>query len=400
MGMVLVVSEAKQSENLEFSQVMKVAVPIIRRSIKNGRRRQGKGIPPRVIFRRFRRKVRQREKHHRRNHGNRRWPILKRRSVELVRLYAPQIIDLQSAVSRRDTLHLCERIRRVYLQDRKGVLIDFSRTRKIHSHGMLVLVAELDRAQRMSGGKLALRCKLPAGTDNDQKIVCEVLDQIGLLERCGHPKIHGEGCVFHESVRHWRYATGTRVDDKPGDVLEKHEGRIAPALMTQMQIGLTEALINSLHHAYRGLRSDGCGLYNERRWWMFTHEVDGVLQVLVCDLGIGIPRSLPLKWDHSLLKKLSQIFSKSHPHVAAIKSALILGKSSTGEENRGKGLPQIWSATSSTKGGAVGILSGKAYVYIDSEDGNVNGGPYESEFLGTLVTWRVPVDAVGVKTDD
>jgi len=355
----------------------------------------------RVVFRRFRRAVRQREKRHRKLGGHKRWIVTRGRpATELIRLFAPNVIDIQSAHTRRSTLQLCERIRRTYLQDGKGILIDFSRTRFIHSPGMLVLVAEIDRAQRMTGGQLPLRCKLPDGPDPAEKIVREVIDQVGLLERCGHPKVHDDPNKFHDTVRHWRYATGTRVDDKPGDVLEQHEGKIAPALMQRMQIGLAEALINSLHHAYRASRDDGCSRFNESRWWMFTHEVNGVLQVLVCDLGIGIARSLPLRWDHALLKRLATVFSASHPHVRAIKSALVLGATSTGEENRGKGLPQIWEATTNAPSGAVGIMSGKAYVHLDSDDGQIKSGPYDSEFLGTLVTWRVPVQVDGEDADD
>ncbi len=164
--------------------------------------------------------------------------------------------------------------------------------------------------------------------------------------------------------------------------------------MTGMQIGLSEAIINSLHHAYRGARPDGCGAFKERRWWMFTRETQGTLEVLVCDLGIGIPRSLPLAWDRRFLGKVRQIFSGDPPDVAAIKTALILGETSTDEEHRGKGLPQVWNATHESDDGVVGIYSDRAYV-ISTPDEGMQTTEFSDRLLGTLVWWRVPVGQAG-----
>ncbi|RDE04674.1 hypothetical protein [Sphingomonas aracearum] len=304
-------------------------------------------------------------------------------------------MNLRRYFLRQPVLRACELFRNAYLRDKRDVILDFSRTRLIQADAMLVLVAEVDRAMRMGLTKQVIRCKLPNGVDQESQIVCEVLEQVELLKRIGQqsPAAKRQDNDFHESVRHWRYATGTRVDEKPGDVLDQHEGRISEGLMTGVQTGLSEALVNSLHHAYRADRLDGCAPFNERRWWMFTREANGLLDVLVCDLGIGIPRSLPLSWDRNLLKKLMGIFGKSSPDVASIQMALILGETSTGEVNRGKGLPQIWNATRTSSAGSVGILSGKAYVGYDVASGEEFSGSYESSLLGTLVNWTFPVDA-------
>ena len=273
------------------------------------------------------------------------------------------------------------------------MLLDFTATRKILPEGMLLIVAELDRAMRMGRTDQQVGCALPPPKSEEARIVREVLIQIGLLHRIGHAPAPTSASDrdHHETVRHWRYATGTRVDEEPGDVLEAHEGRIASSLMTSVQVGLSEALLNSLHHAYRVARADGCARFKERRWWMFTNERNGTLSVIVCDLGIGIPRSLPLTWDRKLLKLLGNYMGGRSPDVAAIRMALILGESSTGDEHRGKGLPQVWNATRTSSAGGVGILSGKAYVGSDSD------GEYESTFstsmLGTMVAWTVPVEA-------
>jgi len=353
---------------------------------------------PLIRLKRFRRKVRQREKAHRARGGRQSWPAARsRRPVLLTRIPAPALISIQHSEHRRGTLQFCSRLRRAYLHDGSDLILDFSRTDRVDAPGMLIVVAEVDRALRMGSSDQKIRVKLPDGDQKEAQIVREVLEQVGLLHRLGYPTAgHGDE-NFDETVRHWRYATGTRVDTKPGDVLERHEGRIAPALMTSMQIGLTEALLNSLHHAYKAERDDGCGPVRERRWWMFTREMNGRLEVLVCDLGIGIPRSLPLTWERNVLKRLQSLFSDDHPDIAAIKLALLLGQTSTGDEHRGKGLPQIWNATQNTENSFVGILSGHAYLSYDSATSVEKSGSFHSTLLGTLITWVVPIDSNGGK---
>lgn len=309
----------------------------------------------------------------------------------IIRIKAPREINLVVGSKRRATLVFCKRIRQSYLQEGRSVVLDFSQTRKIQASGMLVVVAEIDRAQRMGGANQRFLSKLPDEICEETKIVRQVLDQIELLERTGNPALSESRDEYDLSVRNWRYATGTRVDEEPGNVLEQHEGRIAPALMEKMQIGLMEAITNSLHHAYRADRQDGCRSFNERRWWMFTHEADGKLQVMVCDLGIGITRSLPLRWDRHFLKKLGSYFGNDHKDVAAIKMALVLGETSTEEENRGKGMHQIWNAAHESDLGGVAIMSGKGHLQYAADTKRQSDGAYDSEFLGTLVNWQVSI---------
>lgn len=365
--------------------------------------RLGRGHSAAVRWRRARRKVRQREKRHIRCGGQRRWFLARRRpDGEFARIFAPEVIDLHHFVMRTATLHFCKSVRDTYLFKRQNVLLDFSRTRKVMAAGMLVTVAEIDRAQRMGQSHQAMRCRLPLGEDEEGRIVQQVLDQIGLLERLDHPQIHADKSGFHDTVRQWRYATGTRIDSRPGDVLYEYEGQLAPALIEKMNIGLSEAVINSLHHAYARVRADGCGTFKERRWWMFTAEdSEGMLHVLICDLGIGIAKSLclPGRWDRALLKKFEGVFSGDCADVRAIKTALVIGESSTGEEHRGKGLPQIWNAVHENEVGGVAIFSGQGHVSRDMETGKPSSGFYRSDLLGTLISWRVPIVAAGSDSD-
>lgn len=353
-----------------------------------------------IRAKRSRRKVRQREKKHVRYGGTRRWLSTRpRRKPEFVRIYAPEVVDINHFVTRTATLKFCQRLREAYIRDGNNLLLDFSRTRHLKAAGMLVTVAEIDRAQRMGASSQAIRCRLPTGETEQGRIVQQVFDQVGLLDRLQHPKIHTDRSVFHDSVRHWRYATGTRIDNKPGDVLYEYEGQLSPSLIEKMNVGLSEAVINSLHHAYARPRSDGCKKFQEKRWWMFTNEDAGMLGVLILDLGIGISRSLSSSWDRSLLKKIEAVFAADSGDVRAIKTALILGESSTKDEHRGKGLPQIWSAVHENEVGGVEIFSGQGHLSRNMKEERPSNGFYKSELLGTLITWTVPVGAAGGDSD-
>lgn len=356
--------------------------------------------PSRVISKRAQRRVREREKRHHRRNGQRLWPSARSRfGTSLHRLMAPREINLSMSMKRKATLLFCRRIRQAYLQEGKSVILDFSRTRRIEAVGMLVVVAEIDRCQRMGAVNQRFICKIPDERCHETMIVRQVLDQIELLDRTGHPTVHDDKSGFHATVKHWRYATGTRADENPGDVLEEHQGRIPPVLMERMQIGLMEAIVNSIHHAYEAVRDDGCAPYKEHRWWMFTHEADGKLQVLVCDLGIGFTRSLPLHWPRALLRKLTAIFTGDHEDLAAIRMALVLGVTSTEEENRGKGLPQIWNALHESDVGGVAIFSGHGHLNYSAETRKERAGSYDSSLLGTLISWQVAIEGSPEQSD-
>lgn len=351
-------------------------------------------LPTGVINQRYRRKVRQREKKHRRRGGLRRWPFAIRQvRLEFARLMAPKIIGLHHPVYRSATLSLCDRIRTTLLRKDRSIIIDFSQTERIEAAGMLLVMAELDRAKRMVGARQVARCKLPDATTSAGMIVRQVLHQVGLLDLTGHDASNMDPDAFDATVRHWRYATGTRVDSKPGDLLEEHEGRISPGLMQGMQIGLAEALLNSLHHAYRADRGDGCPPSPERRWWMFTQELEGRLAVLVCDLGIGIPRSLPLVWGKALIGKFLKSLGADRSDINSIRLALVVGESSTGDSHRGNGLPQVWNATTASGDGRIEIFSGKAVVGYECAGQRDTESQYKGSIMGTLISWSVPVEA-------
>lgn len=343
---------------------------------------------------RFKRKVRQREGAHRRRGGKRTWKLAKSifHSSVIDRIFAPKIFNITKSEQRDRLIIFLSKLRNAVIIDGHSVLLDFSRTTNLEASGTLIFAAELDRCLRMKRVDQNITIKLPkSGQGEDFDVVRQALHQIGILEKLGYDCASFDPDSYPESVRHWRFATGTKADEKPGDILDEYEGKISPALMDNMQIGLAEAVINSIHHAYRGNRGDNCRDFKEKRWWMFTQEREGHLHVLVCDLGIGMKRSLPHKWGAGLVKRLLKSMHEGGD-VAAIRLALVIGQSATGQSNRGLGLDQIWRATRSSARGSVGIYSGRGLLAYNGEAAREVTQHYHSNILGTMISWKVPIE--------
>jgi hypothetical protein len=125
---------------------------------------------------------------------------------------------------------------------------------------------------------------------------------------------------------------------------------------------------------------------------MFSHVRDNRLTVAVCDLGIGIPRSLPIVWGESRIRTLLEAFGVLRPDLAAVRAALQIGATRTGQANRGKGLPQIWQEMKDHGAAFVGLLSNRALLTWDGSRQIERAAEFEENMFGTLIFWTVPLE--------
>lgn len=248
--------------------------------------------------------------------------------------------------------------------------------------GAVLLLAELDRA--MSDNRFRVQITKPRDI-----IVDEVLQQIGIYQRLGIP------CAAppnHESVIHWRSATGV-VADTPtsGQIVLQYQGRLAQGISSGLYRGITEAMTNTIHHAYDGSEGEKLRHGMGRKWWMLSQEKDGKLTVAIGDLGIGIPKSLPRSKTFTLtdIRSLWSRLKLDKKDGSAIQIALELGKTRTNLQGRGKGLADIVQAVSRSPEGIVQIYSNKGS--FASEDGKGYAHSHPSSIRGTLISWQVPI---------
>jgi hypothetical protein len=283
---------------------------------------------------------------------------------------------------RAELVRFFAKLRTTVLYGGNGVIIDFSQTDRIYPAGGLMLVAELDRIKSLSGSGSLLRCKAAPV----QSLPDQVLTQIGIYESLGHPSA---GLASDQTVVHWRLASGLKAEgQEAGSILDNCDGELAPALRTSLYRGITEAMTNAVQHAYLAVRADGTNRQGEKRWWLFSQQREDTLHIVFCDLGIGIPESLPIV--NSRLKEILSTFGRDRSDLEAIRLATELGKTSTSQPNRGKGLPEILDAARKSEQGACVIYSNRGQF------GFVSGGKtienqFSNSIFGTLIEWRVPI---------
>lgn len=285
----------------------------------------------------------------------------------------------------------------------RPVLLDFSAVEKIYPEGMLLLSAEITRCKELKRHK---RCKLRVRLPRNPKCAA-VLKQIGLLDIARPLAGRRQDLDVHlkdEDVVEWRYAMGQAVSTAAFD-------EIIPAAMAAgdnneqalLYAGFSEAMQNCHDHAYLEERGDGLRGYGNTRWWCFSQRREGKLSVVVCDLGIGIPRAFPmnpghrafLSWCIAGLRQGLTSFQGRNDHPEIIEAAFQYTRTRTGLSNRGKGLTNIrnviekieepgrWTLT---------IMSGRGGWFISRTDGVTSKKrlDFKSPLLGTLIAWTIP----------
>lgn len=318
---------------------------------------------------------------------------LKRRNLaykilckSLTRIHAPAFFMLNDENKRVKLLKFISKLRTMMLINKKSICIDFSTTKHLVADGTLLFVSELNRAIQLSGNKVTVKCVPPKKAK-----LKNVFSQIGLFKTF---KYKYRGIKNHdEDVVHWRYANGVLVEGKAYEqLLGQYDGRIAESLSSKLYVGLVEGMKNVRHHAHINVRKDGMNVKHDfQGWWMFSQERNGHLSVLLCDLGVGIPDTLPVKHQNAfeaLLRKLA-LKSMQLNDSEIISEATELKKSRTLEEHRGRGLGQMVNAITGEFEGSVTILSNKGCY--TNQNGRVTLREFGSSILGTLIYWRVPL---------
>lgn len=300
------------------------------------------------------------------------------------RVVAPEIFSIETDDSRKPVLAFLATLRTKFADDQtKSVLIDFSRTRRFIANGTLLFYAELTRLLQYSAGRVRVRC-----TNAQNARANQVLAQIGVFSLCGH-RPHGKPSLG--DVVHWRVASGHLVDNTIcAPAIEAFEGKLAEPLVNGIFRGLGEAMTNAKHHAYGGVREDGLNFRQPQQdWWMFSQLRDGVLTVAFCDLGVGIPTTLPIKKPSIFARLLA--LGKSASDAACIAEAIEDSRTSTQLPGRGHGLGNIINVVSTIRNGVVMVMSNRG-CYIMKQEGFTTKSDYRESILGTLIFWRVPVN--------
>lgn len=297
---------------------------------------------------------------------------------------APKAFNIDDKKKRRHVIEFLKKLRRTFAQRNvQKVIIDFKNTENFVADATLLFHAELLHLIEMRQNGVTIGYKPPI---NDR--ASEVLHQIGFYNLCGgNPR--KRSAQNYDDVVHWRVAKGSLVDNSIcASAIEKYEGQLAEPLINGLFRGLGEAMTNTIHHAYIDTRDDGLN-YNPptKNWWMFSQSRNNYLSVVFCDLGIGIPRTLPIKKQTLFQQLIALKFDRKDSEY--IKIAIEDRLTRTNQPGRGRGLGDIVDVVTKQKSGIVKIYSNHG-VFLKDETSTVTRDLKES-ILGTLIYWRVPL---------
>ncbi len=251
--------------------------------------------------------------------------------------------------------------------------------------GTLLFVSELYRLLDMAKPRAKITCNYPK-----TPVVEELFQHIGLLGRFGLP---ARRVVAHERVKYWSLHRGTDVDlTGIEELYERLEPTLGDELTFNLMGGIKEAVTNSVHHAYIDDREDGVRA-EQHGWWLFAQQRDDDIDISICDLGIGINRSLPNSgtWTRQALQAIFDVLGKQLKDVKYIAAALELGRTRTGATNRGKGLHEMLQLVKDAGVGLLRIMSNRGIYSYDARTSSELITDADDSMLGTLVQWSFKV---------
>jgi hypothetical protein len=170
---------------------------------------------------------------------------------------------------------------------------------------------------------------------------------------------------------------------------------LAPAASSSIYVGVTEAMTNVTQHAYP-IDENINPPWLRHRWWLTGHvnRLRQELLVIICDLGIGIPKTLSQKFSMAQIREWLSFLPSIDPRDAdLIRAATILGETRTGKPNRGKGLKQMKGVIDQVGGGSLHVLSSYGdFTY--SFPGRESIANLPEPLIGTLIEWRLPLSGL------
>ena len=238
----------------------------------------------------------------------RRLPRRRRTSLDKQVLIAPSHFILLSAKSHQsgtDVNEYFEFLTTLRAIKSRKLVIDMRGVRRMIVDAVLLFKAELSRLVQLRG----IRIDAIAPTSHRTQ---QVLKQTG-IDRLLNLNIELE--PSREDVIHWRIAEGPRtgVDPVSLEPMMADIEEVTGLATHPVYQGIIESIGNCAEHAYKAHPDVTWGMPESPSWWVFQQVKDGVLVVVVCDLGIGVNRALPLTLanEQGLLKKLMHLVRRT-----------------------------------------------------------------------------------------
>ncbi|MGY5612450.1 hypothetical protein [Vibrio brasiliensis] len=223
----------------------------------------------------------------------------------------------------------------------------------------------------------------------NQNLVDSVLVHIGFYELIGHGHIKRR--CDAKTVTCWSYAYG---DDASGEIAAKLIQNLSQFEIKTNKLyrSCFEAVANACEHAYTDkiVRDNPFIL---KRWWFFVGVLNDKITVLICDLGHGIPNTLEVTQDQSILSKLwntLKLTSKPSEDCTLIRASTMVKETRTKEIYRGKGGADVKTFVDETEQSSLLIFSNRGTYRYSGKDRPSPAYDNHSSVGGTIIEWTIP----------
>lgn len=281
-------------------------------------------------------------------------------------------------------------LRQSALKSQHPVRLRLEDCEKISPPAMLLLLAEVHRARLLRGDKAV------TGTYPRNETLLRRMCHTGFFDLLGIRSPISSSKTF--PMEYIKFKSGTKL--RAESAKELRNGLLGDSIKlrikarNQLQRGITEAMLNALQHAYP--TKDRRSASVRDRWWLtgHYHQPTGKLSIMFCDLGVGIPSTLPRKHPMEHIRELISMLPGVKPDDGQmILAGMQIGRSSTRQGHRGKGLNDLRQFIDQAGAGELKIFSraGEYWYNSLSDEGAKNN---DSIIHGTLIVWTVPIKAV------
>lgn len=323
-----------------------------------------------------------------------------------IKIVAPTLLDLYSPKNNFKVIEFMSEIesssKSASLSHNKKIHICFRNTIFISAAACLWMLSKMETIRSLYPNvKYALSRPpvLRAKNSYDKKhIVDSVLNRTGFYSALG---INKRNMKEVPDVKCWEVIRGELVESEVvGGLLECVADKVGQEY-TDLYRPVIEAMSNSVEHAYRKDIYKPKGNGNTNKWWCLAAILNNRLVVLVCDLGVGIPKTLRLTQGEGFLSKIVEFLGKPLTTDSDhIKAALQVKRTRTRLGYRGKGGTDLQSVIDSYKDSMLRIISNHGnYGYTNRSSVAVPEIMWDGKLSidGTIVEWSMPLQAEGSK---
>lgn len=303
-------------------------------------------------------------------------PNFKIKTEEII---TPKNLDIIDKTSREELLKAINQTKKALKKGHK-IKINFDGTTNLIPGGTLIYIAHIE--QMLKEFPRMIRCDYPKSD-----IVEQLFQHIKILDKLGLPSSKK---IISDNVRHWYYLTGSNADMSEIVELFKHyKENLTEKIQSGLFDSISEAVTNTINHAYQN--PDKKKKNQNKNWWMAAQQLDGHLDVVVYDMGIGIPGSLRRKPGlREFLKKWVTHFHRKDSVL--IKTAIESQETVTLLPYRGKGLPDMLAYAKENKVADFTIFSLKGgYILSESTFPEAKCLDFDIPLKGTLLHWSIPL---------